>query len=103
MILNLNDKLFTKNPIDKFDISKSDWNRLWYKKKFLSYQPRELNEYVKTILHIDINPRTLYRYLCRYEVYLMAQSLIARKENTVHITYFPDNLVSYIKEYYNNN
>jgi len=103
MILNLNDPFFAKDPFEVYrglQIEKEDWNKIWYKKKFLEYRLEELVEYINVIMHKPVSRKQLSRCLMRYEVFLRTQSLIKRHEQTVHINYYPDNIKSFIKDYY---
>jgi len=104
MILNLNNNLFTKNPYEIYEennISRKNWNNIWYKRKFLEYQIRELCEYINTVLHIELTPKQLSRFLMRYEMFLLVEPFKKKKESTIHISYFPDNIKTFIKDYYN--
>ena len=104
MILNLKNNLFITDPYKIYqeqNISKKEWNNIWYKRKFLEYQIKELIEYIHVVLHKDISPKQLSRYLMRYEMYLLIESIIKKGESTIHISYFPDNIKSFIKDYYN--
>ena len=103
MILNLTDPFFTKDPFEtyeRYNISRDEWNTIWYKKKFLDYRFDELVEYIHVIQKKKLTEKQLARLLMRYEVYLLTQVLLKRNEITVHITYFPKNLKSFIKDYY---
>lgn len=104
MILNLNNPLFKTNPMDIYrekNISQKEWNKIWYKRKFLEWQINELCEYIETVMHIDLTPKQLSRYLNRYEMHIMVEPFIKKKEATLHISYFPDNIKTFIKDYYN--
>lgn len=104
MILNLNNNLFITNPLSIYrehGISNKEWNNIWYKRKFLEYQIKELVEYIQVVLHKDITCKQLSRFLMRYELYLLIQPLVKQNELTIHISFFPDNIKSFIKDYYN--
>lgn len=103
MILNLTDPFFNKDPFDiytRYKISLDEWNTIWYKRKFLNYRLDELVEYINVIQKKKLTQKQLSRLLMRYEVYLLTQVLLKRNEITVHITYFPRNLTTFIKDYY---
>ncbi|TXG76601.1 hypothetical protein E6Q11_04340 [Candidatus Dojkabacteria bacterium] len=101
--MNLNDPIFTKNPFEIYlanNINAEEWGEIWYRKKFLEYKLEELVEYIHVIQHKSITRKQLARFLARYELYLRTQSLIKRNEQTIHISYYPENLKSFIKDYY---
>ena len=103
MILDLTNSLFKQDPFEVFKeygISREEWENIWYKSKFLEYKPRELSEYLRHILHKEVNDKQLSRFLMRYEVYILTQPLINRKDQTIHISYYPKNVISFIKDYY---
>lgn len=106
MILNLNDTFFTKDPFEVLEsnnISRDEWDRIWYKRKFLEYRINELVEYMTAIMNKTINEKQLARLLMRYEVYLLTQPLLNRREQTIHISFYPMNVISFIKDYYHGN
>lgn len=104
MILNLQNNLFKTNPYEVYkekNIEPKQWNKIWYKRKFLDYQINELCEFINTVWHIEITPKQLSRFLARYEMFIMIEPFIKKKESTIHIDYFPDNIKTFIKDYYN--
>lgn len=103
MILDLTNTFFKQDPFEVYqvyNISKEEWENIWYKCKFLEYKPWELSEYITDILHKKITEKQLSRMLMRYEVYILTQPLIKRNEQTIHISYYPKNVLSFIKDYY---
>lgn len=103
MILDLTNSFFKQDPFEVYkvyNISKEEWDKIWYKCKFLEYKPCELSEYINHILHKTITEKQLSRMLMRYEVYILTQPLIKKNEQTIHISYYPKNVLSFIKDYY---
>jgi hypothetical protein len=106
MILNLSHSIFIQNPLDiylKLDITEKEWEKIWYRGKYLLYEFPELYEYVTGILKKDMSKKMLDRCIKRYEVFLLTQSLLNRKEQSIHITYYPKHVHSFIKDYYHEN
>lgn len=103
MILNLNDTFFTKDPFEVMrssNISRDEWDRIWYKRRFLEYRINELVDYMTAIMGKEINEKQLSRLLMRYEVWILTQPLLNRREQTIHISFYPKNVISFIKDYY---
>ena len=101
MIVELNVPLFLKSPLEywnKYQITEEEAKNIWRKYKFLEYYPKELLEYVNTILHKSLTDKQLMRLLQRQEAHIQALPLIRKHEQTIHIDFFTADIRPFIKD-----